>query len=246
MGNAAAARSQIYDVTDQAGNDVNTAAAAAQKAANDVADTQAALDKAQDGFRRATPAAKCSSIKDAAKFCGDDMALIDDADSTSCDGSVCQPGLGGDRDTCCVTVVKEEKKSGKTEGLAKTKPSDVKPDQGGDSMMLPIAIGGGAVALLIVVGLAAFCMRKSNKEAGADNVQPVELGSQSHDRQVDVSLGVEPKPGMDDNTRMPAPSSPKKGAGYGNLDDEATTDAVANQDHVDISIGDGDADKLAI
>ena len=88
---------------------------------------------------------------------------------------------------------------------------------------LPIAIGGGAVALLIVVGLAAFCMRKSNKEAGADNVQPVELGSQSHDRQVDVSLGVEPKPGMDDNSRVPAPSSPKKGAGYGNLDDEATT-----------------------
>ena len=88
---------------------------------------------------------------------------------------------------------------------------------------LPIAIGGGAVALLIVVGLAAFCMRKSNKEAGADNVQPVELGSQSHDHQVDVSLGVEPKPGMDDNTRMPAPSSPKKGAGYGNLDDAATT-----------------------
>ena len=145
-----------------------------------MADTQAALDKAQDGFRRATPAAKCSSIKDAAKFCGDDMALIDDADSTSCDGSVCQPGLGGDKDTCCVTgpsssqcrchnfhsalshrnsavfvalqrvtplwlctpflvpsitVVKEEK-SGKTEGLAKTKPSDMKPDQGGDSMMV--------------------------------------------------------------------------------------------------------------
>ena len=61
------------------------------------------------------------------------------------------------------------------------------------AQQLPIAIGGGAVALLIVVGLAAFCMRKSNKEAGADNVQPVQLGSELHDDQIDVSLGVEPK-----------------------------------------------------
>ena len=35
-----------------------------------------------------------------------------------------------------VTVVKEEKKSGETEGLAKTKPSDMKPDQGGGSMVV--------------------------------------------------------------------------------------------------------------
>ena len=67
-----------------------------------MADTQAALETAQDRFRRATPDAKCSSIKDAAKFCGEGMALITNADSTSCDGSVCQPGLGGDTDTCCV------------------------------------------------------------------------------------------------------------------------------------------------
>ena len=92
-------------------------------------------------------------------------------------------------------------------------------------VQLPIVIGVGAVALLAVVGLAAFRMRKSNMESGADNVQPVELGSESHDRQIDVSLGVEPKPGMDDNARVPAPSSPKKGAGYyyGNLDDAQTT-----------------------
>ena len=75
-------------------------------------------------------------------------------------------------------------------------------------VQLPIVIGVGAVALLAVVGLAAFRMRKSNMESGADNVQPV---------QVELKL--------DDNTRVPAPSSPKKGAGYyyGNLDDAQTT-----------------------
>ena len=71
-------------------------------------------------------------------------------------------------------------------------------------LQLPIVIGVRAVALLAVVGLAAFRMRKSNMESGADNVQPV---------QVELKL--------DDNTRVPAPPSPNKGAGYyyGNLDD---------------------------
>ena len=75
-------------------------------------------------------------------------------------------------------------------------------------VQLPIVIGVGAVALLAVVGLAAFRMRKSNMESGTDNVQPV---------QVELKL--------DDNTRVPAPPSPNKGAGYyyGNLDEAQTT-----------------------
>ena len=260
-----------------------------------MADTQAALEKAQDRFRRSTPAARCSSIKDAAKFCGDDMALIADAGLTSCDGSVCQPGIGGDKDTRCVKgplfnplphrpppplgqlfcssrcrhqlhvalssqristvtvwrcnlshyagsalsscVVHDSGQGGEAEfrnrklgndqadqirrrqhdgsscgerapaiAALTTAPSDAArmvlrlswfPDlptphvpapchppacdtrvmlSGVVWLQLPIVIGGGAVALLVVVGLAAFCMHKSSMESGADNVQPVEGG----------------------------------------------------------------------
>ena len=99
---------------------------------------------------------------------------------------------------------------------------------GSHAPQLPIAIGGGAVALLIAVGLMAYCMRKTNKESGADNVQPVELGSESHKHQIDVAAGVESRlglePSADKNTHLPATG--QAGAGYGNLDDADTTYVV--------------------
>ena len=78
-----------------------------------MAKTQKALETAQDGFRRATPAAKCSSIKDVTKFCGEDTALIADPDSKSCDSPVCQPGAGGDTKTCCVATCSSVKDASK-------------------------------------------------------------------------------------------------------------------------------------
>ena len=80
--------------------------------------------------------------------------------------------------------------------------------------------------LLVTVGLAAYCMRKSNKEAGADNVQPVvELGSKDHEHQLDVAAGVESRlglePAVDNNPHLPAAG--QAGDGYGNLDNAATT-----------------------